>query len=187
MPKISKNTLLKYIPQKITVETTINPLRIYEFNQKPVLKGDIIYICERELRAKDNFAMQFAVQKAKELNSHLKIIHPKIIYEDKNKEEFLNRQISFTKNMFSKLNLDFEIVEEKTFFNRLKNLNAGMIIIDFNPILERKNFDNLPCKIYEIDGHNIVPARFVSDKQEYGAMTLRRKIYYNSWNADEKK
>ena len=44
MPKISKNTLLKYQPQKITIETTINPLRIYEFNQKPVLNGDIVYI-----------------------------------------------------------------------------------------------------------------------------------------------
>ena len=35
------------------------------------------------------------------------------------------------------------------------------------------------CKIIEIDGHNIVPARFISDKQEYNAATLRRKIYYH--------
>ena len=39
MPKISKNTILKYIPQKITVEKQTNPLRIYDFNQKPLLKG----------------------------------------------------------------------------------------------------------------------------------------------------
>ena len=32
-------------------------------------------------------------------------------------------------------------------------------------------------KIYEIDRHNIIPARYISNKQEYSAMTLRKKIY----------
>ena len=38
---------------------------------------------------------------------------------------------------------------------------------------------NSICKIYEIDGHNILPARFISDKQEYSAATIRTKIYHN--------
>ena len=50
---------------------------------------------------------------------------------------------------------------------------------DFNPILERDYLKNADFKIYEIDSHNIVPARFVSNKQEYSASTIRRKIYYN--------
>ena len=54
-----------------------------------------------------------------------------------------------------------------------------MIILDFNPILKRKYLKNADFKIYEIDVHNIIPTRFVSDKQEYSAATLRRKIYYN--------
>ena len=53
-----------------------------------------------------------------------------------------------------------------------------MIILDFNPILKRDYLKNTDSKIYEVDGHNIIPSRFVSDKQEYSAATLRRKIYY---------
>jgi len=58
-------------------------------------------------------------------------------------------------------------------------LKIGLLILDFNPILKRDYLKNVDFKIYEIDGHNIIPARFVSDKQEYSAATMRRKIYYN--------
>ncbi|MBQ4114757.1 deoxyribodipyrimidine photolyase, partial [bacterium] len=61
----------------------------------------------------------------------------------------------------------------------IKNINPAILIIDFNPILKRDYLKNADFKIYEIDGHNIIPARFVSSKQEYSAVTLRTKIYYN--------
>lgn len=32
------------------------------------------------------------------------------------------------------------------------------------------------CPVYEVDSHNIVPARFISQKVEFGAYTLRPKI-----------
>ena len=68
MPRIIKNTLLNYIPTDFEIEQIINPARIFELNNKPVKSGEIIYICEREIRAKDNFALQLALQKSKELN-----------------------------------------------------------------------------------------------------------------------
>ena len=81
MPRIIKNTLLNYIPTDFEIEKIINPARIFEFNNKPIKNGKIIYLCEREIRAKDHFALQFALQKSEELNLPLKIIHPKINYE----------------------------------------------------------------------------------------------------------
>ena len=81
MPRIIKNTLLDYIKIDFVIEQTINPARIFEFNNKPIKDGEIIYFCERELRVKDNFALQFALQKSRELNLPLKIIHPKINYK----------------------------------------------------------------------------------------------------------
>ena len=65
MPRIIKNTLLNYIPTDFVIEKTIHPAKIFEFNNKPIKKGEIIYLCEREIRAKDNFALQFAIQKSK--------------------------------------------------------------------------------------------------------------------------
>ena len=181
MPKIVKNTLLNYIPYSFVVENKINPARILGVNNKPIKSGSIIYLCEREIRAKDNFALQFALQKSKELNLPLKIVHSKINYEYKPKQRFIDTQIKQAQLLFRKLNLDFEIIE-KTPARIIQNINTAILILDFNPILKRDYLKNIDCKICEIDGHNIVPARYVSDKQEYSAATLRKKIYYNIYS-----
>lgn len=177
MPRIIKNTLLNYIPTDSVIEQIINPARIFEFNNKPIKSGKIIYLCEREIRAKDNFALQFALQKSKKLNLPLKIIHPKSNYEYNLKQKFIDSQIAQAEKQFKQIGLDFEVIE-KTPDEIIKNLNPALIILDFNPILKRKYLKNADFKIYEIDGHNIISTRFVSDKQEYSATTLRRKIYY---------
>ena len=171
MPRIIKNTLLNYIPTDFEIEQIINPARIFEFNNKPVKNGKIIYLCEREVRAKDNFALQFALQKSKELNLPLKIIHPKINYEYNPKQKFIDSQIAQAERQFKQIGLDFEVIE-KTLEEIIKNLKPALIIIDFNPILKRDYLKNADFKIYEVDGHNIIPARFVSDKQEYSAATM---------------
>ena len=178
MPRIIKNTLLNYIPDKLVAENEINFARIYNVNNKPIKTGNILYICEREIRAKDNFALQFALEKSKELNLPLKIIHPKINYEYMPKRLFIDRQLVQAKFLFNKLNFDFEI-SEKTPQEIIKSINVALLIVDFNPITKRDYLKNLEYKVYEIDSHNIIPARFVSDKQEYSAATLRVKIYHN--------
>ena len=179
MPRIIKNTLLNYIPTDFVIEKTINPARIFELNNKPIKYGEIIYLCEREIRVKDNFALAFALQKSKELSLPLKIIYPKVNYEYQPKQVFIDNQIIQAKKQFRQIGLDFEIIE-KSPAEIIKNLRPALIILDFNPILKRKYLKNVDFKIYEIDGHNIIPSRFVSDKQEYSAATMRRKIYYNT-------
>ena len=178
MPRIVKNTLLSYIPNNFETESIINPARIFELNNNPIETGYVIYFIEREIRAKDNFALQFALYKSKELNLPLKIIHTKTNYDYKPKQQFIDKQIFQAKKLFQKINFDFEITNQKPLYI-LKNIPIAMLIIDFNPILQRNYLKNINCKIYEIDGHNIIPARFVSDKQEYNAATLRKKIYNN--------
>ena len=158
MPRIVKNTLLNYIPQNFEVENFVNPVRIFDFNNKPIQKGDIVYLCEREIRVKDNFALQFALQKSKELNLSLKVIHPKIHCEYVSKQEFIDRQIAQAQQNFSKLNLDFEIIDT-TPQVIIKTITPALLIIDFNPILNRAWLKNVDFKVIEIDGHNIVPAR----------------------------
>jgi deoxyribodipyrimidine photo-lyase len=176
MPRIIKNTLLNYIPSHFKIEET--PERIFELNNKPIKNGQVIYICEREIRAKDNFALQFALQKSEELNLPLKIIHPKINYEHKPKQVFLYNQIKQAEKQFRQVGLDFEVIE-KTPHKILKKIKPAMLILDFNPILKRDYLKGTNYKIYEVDGHNIIPARYLSDKQEYSAATIRRKIYFS--------
>ncbi len=89
MRKITKNTLLNYIEEYFDIEKNVNPIRIFDYNNKQIQKGDIIYLIERDIRPKDNFALQFALKKSEELNLKLRIIHPKINYEVESKEKFI--------------------------------------------------------------------------------------------------
>lgn len=178
MPRIIKNTLLNYISTDIGIEQKIYPERIFEYNNKSVKNGELIYLCEREIRAKDNFALKFALQKSKELNLPLTVIHPKINYEYQLKQEFIDRQIVQAEKQFKKIGLNFRIIDDNP-HKIITTIKPALLILDFNPILKRDYLKNADFKIYEIDGHNIIPAKFISDKQEYSASTLRRKIYYN--------
>lgn len=178
MVRITKNNLLKYVPFDFSVESFVNPFRIYEFNDKEMKQGSVVYLMEREIRIKDNFALQFAIQKSSELKQPLKLICARPIYEYEPKQNFIDKQINEVKKSFLKFDFDFEIFDEKDIYEYLSKLNISLLIFDFNPLLNRYYLANKDYKIYEIDGHNIVPARFLSDKQEYNAMTMRRKIYY---------
>ena len=135
MPRIVKNTLLNYIPNEYLIENEINSARIYQLNNNPIRNGEIIYLCEREIRTKDNFALQFALEKSKELNLPLKIIYPKINYKYEPKQKFIDRQLEQAQIQFKNLGLDFEIIE-KTPREILKSINPAILIIDFNPILK---------------------------------------------------
>ncbi len=59
----------------------------------------------------------------------------------------------------------------------IKKINPSVLICDFNPLKDLSYLKTLDYKIYEVDSHNILPARIVSDKQEYSAATFRRKVY----------
>src|SRR5574344_523122 len=179
MLKIVKNSLLNYISSTFETEKIVNSNRIFDFNNQKIRDGIIVYLIEREIRIQDNFALQFAIEKSKELNKNLKIICPKRTYDTELKNKFIENQINEAKDNFLKNNLDFEIVpqNDEEILKYLEKIKPSFLIIDFNPILDRTYLKNANFKIYEIDGHNIIPARYLSDKQEYNAASIRRKIY----------
>ena len=176
------HNILNFIPDNLQIENFVNQKRITENNKQELKKGAITYITERELRAKDNFALQFAINKAKKNKLPLKIIHPSINYEYPPKQQFINRQLKQLKDSYKRLNLDFKIIPQQLLVKNLEELSPSCIIIDFNPLLKRSWINNFKCRIYEIDGHNIIPALFISDKCEYSAATLRKKIYNNIYS-----
>lgn len=179
MRRIVKNTILKYLPTDFSVENNVQHERIFDFNNNPIKTGVIVYFCDRELRYKDNFALQFALKKSQELDLPFKIIIPHFSFEQKSKQDFINRQITSTCKGFKNIGFDFEIFDKGNLVNYLNKINTALLIIDFNPIKNRIFFKRANFKIYETDSHNIVPTRFASDKQEYNAATYRRKIYGN--------
>lgn len=180
MKRTHKNTILNYIGTNFQTEYTVQPERIFNINNKPIKSGKIVYLCEREIRCKDNFTLQFAIKKSKELNKPLKVIISKKNYAVKKKQEFIDKQIIQAGKCFENCKIDYEIIDKTEQY--LKQNDIGLLIIDFNPIEDRNNLSEIDCKIFEIDGHNIIPARHASSKQEYNAATFRPKIYSKIYN-----
>lgn len=171
-PTVKRGLMLDFIPDEINFDVKVNPNRIFKLNNNNIKSGDIIYLMSREYRLEDNWAALFAKDLAAEFNKKLKIV----ILLDKNlyskcQESFLLEGIEFLKYNLENNKIDFEITDKMP-------TNAGVIIVDFNPINLMYDYANKShFAVFEVDSHNIIPARYISDKQEYSAATLRRKTY----------
>ncbi len=177
--KGKKGLILNYIPRKFTVEKKVNPDRIFEANNSEIKDGNIIYLTQKALRVEDNFALNFALEKAEEFKKNIQIIHIKENFDVPSKAVWFEKQIENLKNNYDLNEYKFKTFDEKNSAIDYINKSAAILVKDFNPIEEKEIFDKISCRIYEVDSQNIMPARVISDKQEYSAHSFRRKVYAN--------
>lgn len=173
-PTVKRGLMLDFIPDEINYAEIVNEKRIFCLNNKPISEGSIIYLPTREFRFEDNFAVQFGLELSKSHNKSFNIVIIKSLFtvSDKQKDMF-NEGLNFFAKNSAQNDVQFEILEAIP-------QNAGAYIVDFNPINTlQKLADKTDCAVYEIDSHNIIPARYISNKQEFSAATIRRKIYAN--------
>lgn len=166
----------------------INLKRIRNINKINFSHGNILYWMQRDQRVDDNWALIYAYHLAKKYNKRLYILFNVV-------DNFLNAPLRHYHFMFEglkevdkkckQLNINFVItygnpVDNIT--NFIKNFEIQALITDFNPIKIvdkwiNKLKEELNIPILQVDAHNIVPAFYVSDKQEFAAYTLRPKIH----------
>ncbi|MCO5569328.1 hypothetical protein L7F22_023040 [Adiantum nelumboides] len=65
----------------------------------------------------------------------------------------------------------------------VERCGASILVMDFSPLRIGRTWREAVCRgvpssvsVYEVDAHNVVPVWVASDKQEYGARTIRSKI-----------
>lgn len=175
-PTVKRGLMLDFIPNEIPIAVQTDRNRVYKLDNKSISGGYILYVMSREFRLEDNWALIFASKLARKYQKNLKIF---ILLEEshcsKNQESFLTEGLNFLKKNLERNDIEFEV--GKTIPDRIKD-GSGAIIFDFNPINLKENVaKTINCAALEVDSHNIIPARFLSNKQEYSAATLRRKIY----------
>lgn len=170
-PTVKRGLMLDFIPDKINPSCEVNTNRIHLLNNSRINDGDIVYLASRELRLEDNWAVEFGHELAKLYNKKfiIVVIMSNIIHSER-QHKFLLEGIENFKLSCIQSSIDFKIVEDLP-------PKIGALIVDFNPInLWSKKINST---VFEVDSHNIIPARFISQKQEFSAATLRRKIYAN--------
>lgn len=175
MNRIQKNQMLKFLTEPISVEKEVHPARIYDRNNHPIKDGDVVYLISREFRYHDNFALNHAISEAKTLNKTLRVVFKVQEFENEEKNTFFKTEFEKVKKDFNQGGIDFETIADVKDFN----FNSiGLLIKDFD-LIEEPLLPEGKVKIIEIDGKNIIPARYISDKQEYNAASFRRKVYYS--------
>ncbi len=167
-----RNNILKFINFPFIIENIPLKERITVLNNKPINDGKIIYLMTREFRFYDNLAINYTISEAKKHNLNYKVLYIYPKFNTKNKQNFFQNNFLKLKKTFLKEGVPFEE------FKSYDDLKISTLITDFNP-LTNTNYKKFSFKVEEIDGHNIIPSKYISNKQEYNAMTFRRKVYKN--------
>ena len=162
--------------------------RIKKLNNLEYSNGGVVYWMQRDRRSNNNWALVHAQNIAIRLKAPLTVFYSlNGNFSDGNNRQygFLLKGLVDTIKELEKYNIPFHIRRGDAISaikKYISKANTGYLITDFSPLRVYKNRVaklvseiNIPFEI--VDAHNIVPTWTVSEKQEFAAHTLRRKIH----------
>ncbi len=166
----------------------INEKRIRLLQKGIETNGPVVYWMSRDQRVHDNWALLFAQKLALEKKKSLVVIFnlvPDFLEATIRQYGFMLKGLQEVEKELSKFNIPFFLTTgrpEEELPQILKNINASILVSDFDPlkikrIWKRDVAKQISIPFYEVDAHNIVPCLYVSDKIEFAAYTLRPKIH----------
>jgi deoxyribodipyrimidine photo-lyase len=165
--------------------------RVRQLNEKSHQHGPIVYWMNREMRLDDNWALIYAKTFANEIKQPCVVIFSLF-------DSFGSAKNNDDDRMFHRMKLGLKLVAQQaktrglpfyvlhgptvvSISRFLQDINAGMLVTDFSPLRDMRALrsqlaNTIAMKMVEVDAHNIVPMHVASQKQEWGAYTLRPKI-----------
>jgi deoxyribodipyrimidine photo-lyase len=166
----------------------INEKRVRLLKNGNETNGPIVYWMSRDQRVHDNWALLFSQKSALEKKKSLVVIFnlvPDFLEATIRQYGFMIEGLQEVEKELSKYNIPFFLTTgkpEEEIPELLKNINASILVSDFDPlkikrIWKRDVAKQISIPFYEVDAHNIVPCLQVSDKLEFAAYTFRPKTH----------
>lgn len=164
----------------------VHPSRIFRLNHRLPGRGAIIYWMQRDQRVNDNWALIHAMDLARSEERELMVafcLSPDFPGATYRHYHFMLKGLEGVEMLLGNLGIPFVLLqgEPGTALPKLaEEVGAGWMVTDFNPVRTGMNWrsqvaETLRIPLLEVDAHNILPARVISDKMEYGAFTIRKK------------
>lgn len=162
--------------------------RIRSLNDRQLRRsGPVIYWMSRDQRASDNWALIYAQELSLSLKVPLVVafcLAPKYLGALPIQYAFMIAGLQQVEVSLRKCIIPFALLQGEPpigICELAKELSASCLIADFNPLRlpkkwKRKVAREVSIPFLEVDAHNIVPCWMVSQKQEWGAYTLRPKL-----------
>ena len=165
----------------------IDQRRIHIFRPGNPRPGPVVYWMQRDQRARDNWALAWAQEQALTMEQPLVVVFclaPSFLGATIRQYGFMIRGLTETAGELENQGIPFFLLQGlpvEVLPGFLSEISSGLLVTDFNPLRETMAWrEEVAARIeipfHEVDAHNIIPCRFVSDKQEYAAFTLRKKV-----------
>ncbi len=150
--------------------------------------GPVVYWMSRDQRVHDNYALLFAQQLAAEKKRLLAVVFnlvPDFLEATMRQYGFMLQGLEDVERELHNFNIPFFLLTGdpgKEIPEFIDNNDVSVLVADFDPLKIKRKWkkdvgDKINIPLYEVDAHNIIPCRFVSDKQEFAAYTIRPKIH----------
>ena len=142
----------------------------------------------RDQRVQDNRAMIFAAERAKQMGFGFAVVFcvaPGFPNANALHYRFMLDGLKEVQQELESLNIPFFLLTGRPLDEIpgfVKHYKVKALVCDFMPlkvpmVWRAEVAASLDIPVYEVDAHNVVPCRFVSNKQEYAARTIRPKIH----------
>lgn len=152
----------------------------------------VLYVMSRDQRVRDNYALLHAQAYAEEYNMALVVLFNLYVGLNNRAYQHFMFMIDGLKEVETELktyNIPLKLAlctdpqsAQNTVISTAVESNAGAVFFDFSPLREPSNLrmqvaQHLTIPVFMVDTTNIVPLWITSDKEEYSARTIRRKIH----------
>ncbi|HIJ59197.1 MAG TPA: deoxyribodipyrimidine photo-lyase [Nitrospirae bacterium] len=165
----------------------INQGRIRLLKEGVEKKGPVIYWMSRDQRVEYNWALLFAYLQSIQRNTSLIVIFCLVkdfLNASKRAYYFMLEGLKEVEEELNERNIDFVLSTgnpPETIVSFINTIKASILVTDFDPLKIKRQWkmkvkEEIKIPFYEVDTHNIVPCWIASQKQEYGAYTIRKKI-----------
>ncbi len=163
------------------------PQRVEYIREGRPGRGPVAYWMSRDQRSADNWALLFAQETAIARTLPLVVV---FCLSDSfpgatlRQYGFMLRGLEKVSRSLGALSIPFFLLPgepAETLPAFIKSRDISFLVADFDPHRAKRQWKEAVIRrtkvpVYEVDAHNIVPCRAASDKREYGAHTIRRKI-----------
>ena len=168
----------------------INPGRVKTLRTGHFSGKAVLYWMQRDKRVYDNWALITSQYRAIKNRVPLYVCFQ---YTGDNREsntrhyEFLFKGLEQTAQTLEQHNIRFLLLKGKakdTIPKLIQEHSIGTLIVDYSPLKVYKNrikkvLEKVQIPFFQVDAHNIVPVWKASDKKEFAAHTIRKKITNN--------
>jgi len=161
--------------------------RVHVLRQAELRENPVVYWMQRDQRSDDNWALIYAQETAVSLQQPLLVVFtlvPSFNHATLRQYAFMLKGLEQLSKRLKRHNIPFFLLNglpQDVLPRFLVEAEAGLLITDFNPLTVCKSWkqrlnERITIPFHEVDAHNIIPCRYISDHQEYAAFTLRKKV-----------